>query len=32
MREALDDLRVIDVTQALAGPYSTMVLADMGPK
>ena len=26
----LSDVRVVDVTQALAGPYCTMILADMG--
>ena len=26
----LSDVRVIDLTQALAGPYATMILADMG--
>ncbi|MGD6875775.1 CaiB/BaiF CoA transferase family protein [Bacillus infantis] len=30
MKQALDCLKVIDVSQVLAGPYCTMVLGDMG--
>ncbi|GAB4441052.1 MAG: CaiB/BaiF CoA-transferase family protein [Anaerolineae bacterium] len=30
MTSLLDNIRVIDVTQALAGPYCTMLLGDMG--
>ncbi len=26
----LADVRIVDLTQALAGPYCTMILADMG--
>lgn len=29
-KKALEDIRVLDVTQFLAGPYAGMILADMG--
>ena len=30
MPQALHDLKIIDLTQHLAGPFCTMLLADMG--
>lgn len=30
MKQALAGLKVVDLSQVLAGPYCTMVLADMG--
>ena len=30
MNRALDDIRVLDVTQVMAGPFCAMVLSDMG--
>lgn len=30
MKQALEGLKVVDLSQVLAGPYCTMVLADMG--
>ena len=30
MADALDGIRVLDVTQVMAGPFATMVLCDMG--
>ncbi|HVM98217.1 MAG TPA: CoA transferase [Candidatus Acidoferrales bacterium] len=30
MPRALDDVRIVDLTRVVAGPYATMLLADMG--
>jgi crotonobetainyl-CoA:carnitine CoA-transferase CaiB-like acyl-CoA transferase len=30
MPKALDDVRIVDLTRVIAGPFSTMLLADMG--
>lgn len=30
MRKALSDIRIVDLTRAMAGPFATMMLADMG--
>ena len=30
MKKVLSDIRIVDLTQHLAGPFCTMLLADMG--
>lgn len=30
MKQALDNIKILDLTRVLAGPYATMILADMG--
>ena len=30
MAKALDDIRIVDLTRVIAGPFATMLLADMG--